>query len=175
MAKFRVLGRPLPREDGLGKVTGQAHFTADVVRPGTLWGKILRSPLPHARIVNVDANRAKRLAGVKAVITAADVSSKLTSRTLSDLPVLARDRVRFVGNKVAAVDTSSQSAIPNPCNIPPSICPPAVGNAVHNATGARLMSLPLSAEKVHEALKVLTPHRTSAARSTDHAGTKSER
>jgi len=110
MAEFRTIGRPLPREDGLGKVTGQAHFTTDRVRPGTLWGKILRSPLPHARIVSVDAHRAKRFPGVKAVITAADVSSKLTGRTLSDLPVLARDRVRFVGDKVAAVAAVNKDA-----------------------------------------------------------------
>jgi CO/xanthine dehydrogenase Mo-binding subunit len=103
MAKFRVLGRPLPREDGQGKVTGQTRFTADVIRPDMLWGKILRSPLPHARIVNIDTSRAKLLPGVKAVITALDVSPKLTGRTLADLPILARERVRFVGDKVAAV------------------------------------------------------------------------
>lgn len=103
MDKFRVFGRPLPREDGRGKVTGQASFTADIMRPDMLWGKILRSPLPHARIANIDTNRARHLPGVKAVITAQDVTTNLTGRTLSDLPVLARDRVRFVGDKVAAV------------------------------------------------------------------------
>jgi len=103
MAKFRVLGRALPREDGWGKVTGEAHFTADVIRPDMLWGKILRSPLAHDRIVKIYASRARSLPGVKAVITAQDVSPKLTGRTLADLPILARDRVRFVGDKVAAV------------------------------------------------------------------------
>jgi CO/xanthine dehydrogenase Mo-binding subunit len=101
MAKFRVLGRALQREDGRGKVTGEAHFTADVIRPGMLWGKILRSPFAHARIVNIDTSRARDLPGVKAVITARDVSAKLTGRTLGDLPILARERVRFVGDKVA--------------------------------------------------------------------------
>lgn len=103
MEKFRVLGRALPREDGRGKVTGEANFTADVIRPNMLWGKILRSPMAHARIVNIDASRARNLAGVKAVITARDVSAKLTGRTLADLPILARERVRFIGDKVAAV------------------------------------------------------------------------
>jgi carbon-monoxide dehydrogenase large subunit len=103
MANFRTIGRPLPREDGLGKVTGEASYTADVGRPDALWVKILRSPLPHAKIVGVDTSRAKRVPGVKAVITGADVSPKLTGRTLKDLPVLARERVRFVGDKVAAV------------------------------------------------------------------------
>ncbi len=103
MANFRTVGRPLVREDGHGKVTGAAQYTADVRRADTLWGKILRSPLPHARIVNVDASKAKKVRGVKAVITGQDVSAKLTGRTLKDLPVVARDRVRFVGDKVAAV------------------------------------------------------------------------
>jgi CO/xanthine dehydrogenase Mo-binding subunit len=103
MANFRTVGRPLVREDGHGKVTGAAQYTADVRRTDTLWGKILRSPLPHARIVNVDASKAKKVRGVKAVITGQDVSAKLTGRTLKDLPVVARDRVRFVGDKVAAV------------------------------------------------------------------------
>jgi putative selenate reductase molybdopterin-binding subunit len=103
MANFRVLGRALQREDGQGKVTGQAHFTADVIRADMLWGKILRSPLAHARIMKIDTSRARALPGVKAVITAQDVSSKLTGRTLGDLPILARERVRFVGDKVAAV------------------------------------------------------------------------
>jgi CO/xanthine dehydrogenase Mo-binding subunit len=53
MTKFRVLGRALQREDGRGKVTGEAHFTADVIRPDMPWGKILRSPLAHARIVSI--------------------------------------------------------------------------------------------------------------------------
>jgi CO/xanthine dehydrogenase Mo-binding subunit len=103
MANFRTVGRPLVREDGHGKVTGAAQYTADVRRTDTLWGKILRSPLPHARIVNVDVSKAKKVRGVKAVITGQDVSAKLTGRTLKDLPVVARDRVRFVGDKVAAV------------------------------------------------------------------------
>ena len=66
MATFRVLGRALQREDGRGKVTGEAHLIADVIRPDMLWGKILRSPLAHARIVNIDASRARNLLGVKA-------------------------------------------------------------------------------------------------------------
>ncbi|MBM4297297.1 MAG: hypothetical protein FJ143_06100, partial [Deltaproteobacteria bacterium] len=103
MANFRTIGRPLVREDGPGKVTGAAQYTADVLRAGALWGKILRSPLPHARIVNVDTTRAKKVLGVRAVITGQDVSTKLTGRTLKDLPVLAHDRVRFVGDKVAAL------------------------------------------------------------------------
>ena len=57
MAKFRVLGLALQREDVQQKVTGEAHFTADIIRPGMLWGKVLRSPLAHARIVSIDPRR----------------------------------------------------------------------------------------------------------------------
>jgi len=103
VANFRTIGRPLVRGDGFAKVTGSARYAADVRRSDVLWGKILRSPVPHARIVNIDISAAQRIRGVKAVITGRDVSQKLTGRTLKDLPVLARDRVRFVGDKIAAV------------------------------------------------------------------------
>ena len=69
MANFRTVGRTLQREDGQGKVTGSAYYTADVRRADTLWGKSLHSPLAHARIVHIDASRAKKVRGVKAVIT----------------------------------------------------------------------------------------------------------
>src|SRR2546422_9395028 len=103
MAKFRVLGRALQREDGRGKVTGEAYFTADIIRPDMLWGKILRSPLAPARIVSIDASRAPNLPGVKAVITARGASPKLTGRTLPDPPLVATQRVLFFGAKEAAV------------------------------------------------------------------------
>ncbi|MDE0031280.1 MAG: xanthine dehydrogenase family protein molybdopterin-binding subunit [Deltaproteobacteria bacterium] len=103
MAEYHSIGLPLARADGAAKVTGGTVFTADVLRPGGLWGKILRSPHAHARILHINTDRARRLPGVKAVITADDVDPKLTGRTLKDFPVLAQDRVRFVGDKVAAV------------------------------------------------------------------------
>ena len=97
------VGQPMPRVESPAKVAGVLKYTADVHRPDMLWGKVLRSPLPHARILNIDTSRAKALIGVKAVITAADVSGKLVGASLKDLPVLARDRVRFIGEEVAAV------------------------------------------------------------------------
>jgi CO/xanthine dehydrogenase Mo-binding subunit len=99
----KFIGKPLPRFEGVAKVSGGCVYAADVLRPGTLWGKVLRSPFAHARILNVDVSRALRLAGVKTVITARDVSPRLVGATLKDLPVLARDRVRFVGEEIAAV------------------------------------------------------------------------
>lgn len=97
------VGQPIPRVEGPAKVKGLTRYTADVDRPGTLWGKVLRSPLPHARILNVDTSRAKTLPGVKAVITGQDVSPRLVGASLKDMPVLAQDRVRYVGEEVAAV------------------------------------------------------------------------
>ena len=103
-----VIGRPLPRIEGPDKVTGNCLFVGDVLRPGTLWGKILRSPVPHARILNVDVSRAKRLLGVRAVIIAQDVDPTLIGGGLRDFPVLAQNRVLFVGDKVAAVAAIDQ-------------------------------------------------------------------
>ena len=100
---FRFIGRPLPRFEGPDKVSGKCLFTADVLRPGTLIGKVLRSPLPHARILNIDVSKARRLAGVKAVITPQDVSPRRVGKGIKDIPMLALDKVLFIGDKVAAV------------------------------------------------------------------------
>lgn len=84
-------------------MTGEAIYAADRALPGMAWGKVLRSPLPHARIVNIDVSRAKRHPGVLAVLTALDVTTNLFGRQLRDMPILARDRVRFAGEKVVAI------------------------------------------------------------------------
>jgi carbon-monoxide dehydrogenase large subunit len=70
-----------------------------------LWGKVLRSPFPHARIVHIDTSRAWQLPGVRAVLTGPDLAGMLVGRTLRDVPLLAQEKVRFVGEKVAAVAT----------------------------------------------------------------------
>lgn len=98
-----VIGKALPRVEGLAKVTGTCAYSADVSRPGTLWGKVLRSSLPHARILNIDVSKAARMPGVKAIITAADISPKLVGATLRDMPIMARGVVRFVGEEIAAL------------------------------------------------------------------------
>lgn len=97
------VGQSIPRAEGPGKVTGLTKFTADVDRQGTLWGKTLRSPLPHARVLNIDTARARVLPGVKAVISGRDVNPRLVGASLKDMPVLAQDRVRYIGEEVAAV------------------------------------------------------------------------
>lgn len=92
------------RFDGIEKVTGDARYAADVSRPGMLWAHVLRSPLPHARLVSIDTGRARALPGVHAVLTGADLPPECrVGRSMRDMPVLAREKVRFVGEKVAAV------------------------------------------------------------------------
>ncbi|MGH6690826.1 MAG: xanthine dehydrogenase family protein molybdopterin-binding subunit, partial [Gammaproteobacteria bacterium] len=99
----RIVGQPIARRDGIEKVSGEVLYSGDVTLPGLCWGKCLRSPLPHARIVSIDTTRARQLPGVLAVIAARDLPDRLVGRRMFDMPMLARDRVRFVGEKVAAV------------------------------------------------------------------------
>ena len=114
MVAYQVIGKPTPRVEGAEKVTGRARYTADVAKPGTLWGKTLHSPYAHARIKRIAAAAARAVPGVHAVLTGADVAGQLYGTTVRDLPVLAHDRVRFVGERVAAVaavdeDTAQQA------------------------------------------------------------------
>ncbi|HKA45578.1 MAG TPA: xanthine dehydrogenase family protein molybdopterin-binding subunit [Burkholderiales bacterium] len=99
----RIVGQPIGRLDGADKVSGVARYSADVTLPGMVWGKALRSPLPHARILRIDTSKARALPGVLAVLTAADLPDVLVGRRMFDMPLLARDRVRFIGEKVAVV------------------------------------------------------------------------
>jgi CO/xanthine dehydrogenase Mo-binding subunit len=107
---YTVIGQPTARVEGQEKVTGAMQYTADVALPGTLWGRALRSPLPHARILHIDASRAHQVPGVHAVLTGADVRGIRYGRRLFDVPVLAEDRVRFVGERVAAVAAEDRDA-----------------------------------------------------------------
>jgi CO/xanthine dehydrogenase Mo-binding subunit len=99
-----AIGHPTPRFEGVDKVTGQARYAADFMLPGTLWGKALHSPYSHARIVRIDTSKAEQLPGVHAVITGADTrDGGLWGRGVKDAPALAYDRVRYAGERVAAV------------------------------------------------------------------------
>ena len=104
--KFKVVGtRPL-RPDGIDKVTGRAKYGADASAPGQLVGLILRSPHAHARIKKIDTSKAEKLAGVKAVITSADLPD-LTGedRAMRDIleNCMARKKALYDGHAVAAV------------------------------------------------------------------------
>jgi CO/xanthine dehydrogenase Mo-binding subunit len=103
MTARELLDRPERRIDGEAKTTGAAKYTADLYVPGALQAAFVRSPYPHARIISVDTARARALAGVRAVLTGADVRGQRLGRRLQDWPVLCWDRVLFVGDRVAAV------------------------------------------------------------------------
>jgi CO/xanthine dehydrogenase Mo-binding subunit len=103
MKRPALLDRPERRIDGEQKTTGAATYTADLDVPGAVQAAFVRSPYPHARIVSVDVSRARALAGVRAVITGADVRGQRLGRRLQDWPVLCWDRVLFIGDRVAAV------------------------------------------------------------------------
>ena len=104
---YATIGQSVVRGEGADKVSGQAVYAADITLPGMLWGQVLRSPFPHARIVSIDTSRAKELPGVHAVLTGTDIPDRRVGRLLRDCPVLARDKVLFIGEKVAAVAAES--------------------------------------------------------------------
>ncbi len=105
-----MIGAPVPRIEGADKVSGRTHFAADITLPGILWGKILRSPYPHARIQAIDASEAWKIPGVKAVVTGLDEPGRLFGKVMQDMPVLCWDRVRYIGDRVAAVAAETLDA-----------------------------------------------------------------
>jgi len=100
---YRIVGKSVPRVEGAEKVAGKTQYAADIGVPDALWAKVLRSPLPHARVIKVDTSRARELPGVHAVISGADLPQVLVGLRMKDMPILARDRVRYVGEPVSAV------------------------------------------------------------------------
>src|SRR5260221_5517008 len=106
------IGQRTIRPDGVDKVTGRAAFAADTTMPGMIWGKVLRSPHPHARIRSIDTSKAEALPGVKSVLTARDIVDfpidKSVMLGIQDMRwmcrnVMARDKALFPGHPVAAV------------------------------------------------------------------------
>ena len=108
MKNPKLIGQSIPRLDAKQKVTGALHYTDDLKLPGMLYGALLRSPHPHARIKRIDVSKAKALPGVKDVVIGADTPQikygnwRLVPQSQDELP-LAVDKVRFVGDEVAAV------------------------------------------------------------------------
>ncbi len=118
MSKYRVIGQRVPKVDGYERVTGKAAYGADIHPPGMLYGRVLRSPYPHARIKSIDVSRAEVLDGVKAVITGDDFPTIKPGAHLQDgavprdlygvaITVMAREKALFVGHAVAAVAATS--------------------------------------------------------------------
>ena len=84
-SKYSVIGQRVHNVDGTEKVTGSAKYTFDIVLPNMLYGKVLRSPHPHARILKIDTRKAEKLIGVKAVVTGKDTPGSQT-RYLAAFP-----------------------------------------------------------------------------------------
>jgi 4-hydroxybenzoyl-CoA reductase subunit alpha len=108
MRKYSVIGQRVHRVDGPEKVTGNAEYTFDMVLPNMLYGRILRSPYPHAKILSMDTSRAEKLIGVKAVVTGKDTLGRKLGiwrrfPELCDEEVLCREKVRYIGDPVAAL------------------------------------------------------------------------
>jgi CO/xanthine dehydrogenase Mo-binding subunit len=102
--EFRVIGKPNRKIDALAKATGAAIYTDDIQLPGMLHAKILRSPHAHARIVSIDTSRAEALEGVHGVLIGTELPIKYgVIPWTQDENALAVDKVRFIGDEVAAV------------------------------------------------------------------------
>ncbi len=109
--RLRVVGQSVRKVDGLSKCAGRTLFADDIMLPRMLVCKIHRAPLPHARIVKVDTTRAAAMPGVIAVLTGADLPIPFGILPVSqDEHALCRDRVRFVGDPVAAVAAVDEEA-----------------------------------------------------------------
>jgi carbon-monoxide dehydrogenase large subunit len=101
--QLRVVGKPLPRLDGVDSVTGRATYTVDVTLPGMLHAKLFRSSFSHAKIRRLDVSRARALPGVASVLTADDAPGKRFGFGVQDETLFARDKARYVGDVIAAV------------------------------------------------------------------------
>ncbi|RMF96635.1 MAG: hypothetical protein D6734_03455 [Candidatus Schekmanbacteria bacterium] len=110
--KYNVVGKSHPRLDGVYKASGRSQFADDVILPGMLYGKIVRSPYASAKILNIDTSKAKKLPGVKAVITNEDINGFMFG---PDEQLLCDKKVYCFGDEIAAVaaideDTALEAA-----------------------------------------------------------------
>src|ERR1700682_2878359 len=115
--EFSVVGKPLPKVDAVAKVTGRAIYADDMLPPRTLHCRILRSPHPHARILSIDTSAARRMPGVQAVITGADLPIKFGILPVTqDERALEHEKVRYVGDPIAAVAATDEEIAASACD-----------------------------------------------------------
>lgn len=108
---YDIIGKSTPLIDGREKVTGTAQFVRDITVPHMLYGKTLKSPYPHAKIISIDTTEAKKVPGVIDVITGKDIPvNERAVGTSGDLSVLTTDKARFIGDEVAAVIAVDEKA-----------------------------------------------------------------
>ncbi len=102
---FHVVNHSVPRRDGVAKVTGRALYVSDVSLPGMAYAKVLRSPYAHAKILSIDTSRAINRPGIFTVLTGNDLHgiNPYYGHAVKDHPLLAIDKVRYIGEPVAAV------------------------------------------------------------------------
>lgn len=111
---LKIIGTSVRRVDGVDKVTGQAKYTGDILIPGMVEGKFLRSPYAHARILSIDTTEAERVQGVVAILTGkelTDIDPYLGRGQRKDQPIIAIDRVLYAGQPVVAVAAADSLAI----------------------------------------------------------------
>jgi CO/xanthine dehydrogenase Mo-binding subunit len=118
LQSLKVVGKANSRIDGEEKVTGKALYTVDVELPGMAHAKILRSPYAHARLVRIDSSKAETLPGVYAVVTRDDQRRlKMFGAAYKDQTIVAVDKVRYVGDPVAAVAASDDATAEEALNV----------------------------------------------------------
>jgi len=110
MKKLKYVGQKLPEIYGFAKVSGGASFSDDLWFPNMLYGKVLRSPHPHARIIRIDASKALRVPGVISVISGKDTPGIKFVAQISDMYPLAIDKVCYVGDPIAVVVAETEEA-----------------------------------------------------------------
>ncbi len=107
---FAVIGKSAPMLDGKARVSGLAVYTADMTLPGMLYGKVLHSTVPHARIVRIDTSRAGALPGVHAVVVGNEFPNRYGILPIGhDEAAIAVDKVRYIGDNVAAVAADTEA------------------------------------------------------------------
>src|SRR4030042_2190525 len=112
MAELSVVGKSVTSVDAFAKVTGKAKYASEegIGIPGMLYGKVLYSPYPHAKIASIDTSRATRMKSVRAVLTGKDTPSHRSGMMIDDRHVLCHEIVRFAGDGVAVVAADTVEA-----------------------------------------------------------------
>ena len=107
---FQVVGHDFDRKDAVPKTTGKATYTVDLSFPGMLHAKVLRSPHAHARIISIDGSKARGMPGVHAVVTRDDLDglNPTYGYFIKDQPIVAIEKVRYIGDTVAAVAAETE-------------------------------------------------------------------
>src|SRR5207244_10799321 len=110
-AELKIIGSSPARMGGVERVIGKGVYGIDLMLKDQLHGAILRSQYAHAKIISIDTSEAKKIPGVHAVVTAADAPDVRYGRTSIDRYMLAKNKVRYMGDPVAAVEADSPAIV----------------------------------------------------------------